>query len=208
MNSEYYFDTIASQWNHIRSEYFEEKLKFQIMDSLNIKGKLCADLGCGTGFISLPLAKEAKAVFSLDISKNMLKEVVIESAKVEIKNIFPLVANMEKLPLFNNTVDFTFSNMSLHHVISPQKAIKEMYRVLSKGGIATISDVEKHNGAWAIEEMYDVWLGFSHEQIKEWLVKAGFKDVKIKSTELKCKGYSSKGEYTETGIFIARGIKE
>jgi ubiquinone/menaquinone biosynthesis C-methylase UbiE len=207
MSSEYYFDKIAAQWNHIRSDYFEERLKLEIIDGLYIKDKICADLGCGTGFVSLPLAREAKAVFSLDISKNMLKEIVKETDKAEIGNVFPLVANMEKLPLFNNTIDFTFSNMSLHHVASPQKAIKEMYRVLAKGGIATISDVEEHNGAWAKEEMYDVWLGFSHEQIKQWLFSAGFKEVEIKSTGLKCKGYSSKGEFTETGIFIAKAVK-
>lgn len=85
---------------------------------------------------------------------------------------------------------------------------EEMFRVLKKDGTVVITDVEEHNGEWARTEMHDEWLGFSHKQIKSWLEKAGFNQVGVKSTELKCKGYSSEGEYTETGIFIARGIKE
>lgn len=83
-----------------------------------------------------------------------------------------------------------------------------MFRVLKKDGTVVITDVEEHNGEWARTEMHDEWLGFSHEQIKNWMEEAGFSQVQVNSTELKCKGYSSKGEYTETGIFVAKGIKE
>jgi 2-polyprenyl-3-methyl-5-hydroxy-6-metoxy-1,4-benzoquinol methylase len=66
MNSLKYFDSIADKWNVIRSEYFEEKLKEIAISKVNILDKICADLGCGTGFISLALAKESKIVFSID----------------------------------------------------------------------------------------------------------------------------------------------
>jgi len=55
--------------------------------------------------------------------------------------------------------------------------------------------------------MFDEWLGFSNEQIINWLDEAGFKNIQIENTDLSCKGYSRKGEYTETGIFIAKGSK-
>jgi hypothetical protein len=42
-----------------------------------------------------------------------------------------------------------------------------------------------------------------NNQMQEWLTDAGFNRVSIGNTKLKCKGYSSKGEYTETGIFIS-----
>ncbi|MDP4089503.1 MAG: SAM-dependent methyltransferase, partial [Bacillota bacterium] len=68
-------------------------------------------------------------------------------------------------------------------------------------------DVMEHNGEWAREEMFDEWLGFSNEQITVWLKAAGFNDIKIENTDLKCKGYSSRGEFTETGIFLASAKK-
>lgn len=55
--------------------------------------------------------------------------------------------------------------------------------------------------------MFDEWLGFSKEQMTNWLEDAGFKNIEIENTNLSCKGYSSKGEYTETGIFLASAVK-
>lgn len=208
MNSVDYFNSIANQWNVIREEYFEEKLKYIALSQFDIKDKICADLGCGTGFISLALLEKAKIVFSIDNSKNMLKELHSTASKKGLKDIYPISGSMENLPLFDKSIDRVFINMALHHIFDAKKAIEEMFRVLKKDGTVVITDVEEHNGEWARTEMHDEWLGFSHKQIKNWLEEAGFSQVQVNSTELKCKGYSSKGEYTETGIFVAKGIKE
>lgn len=208
MNSVEYFNSIANQWNVIREEYFEEKLKYIALSQFDIKDKICADLGCGTGFISLALLEKAKIVFSIDNSKNMLKELHSTASKKGLKDIYPISGSMENLPLFDKSIDRVFINMALHHIFDAKKAIEEMFRVLKKDGTVVITDVEEHNGEWARTEMHDEWLGFSHEQIKNWMEEAGFSQVQVNSTELKCKGYSSKGEYTETGIFVAKGIKE
>ena len=208
MDSIEYFNSIAKQWNVIREEYFEEKLKYIALSQFDIKDKICADLGCGTGFISLALLEEAKIVFSIDNSKNMLKELHSVASKKGLKDIYPIKGSMEDLPLFDKSIDRVYINMALHHIFDAKKAIAEMFRVLKKDGTVVITDVEEHNGEWARTEMHDEWLGFSHEQIKNWLEEAHFNQVQVNSTELKCKGYSSKGEYTETGIFIAKGIKE
>lgn len=208
MNSVEYFNSIANQWNVIREEYFEEKLKYIALSQFDIRDKICADLGCGTGFISLALLEKAKIVFSIDNSRNMLKELHSTASKKGLKDIYPISGSMENLPLFDRSIDRVFINMALHHIFDAKKAIEEMFRVLKKDGTVVITDVEEHNGEWARTEMHDEWLGFSHEQIKNWLEEAGFSQVQVNSTELKCKGYSSKGEYTETGIFVAKGIKE
>ncbi|AWI06166.1 class I SAM-dependent methyltransferase [Clostridium drakei] len=208
MNSVEYFNSIANQWNVIREEYFEEKLKYIALSQFDIRDKICADLGCGTGFISLALLEKAKIVFSIDNSRNMLKELHSTASKKGLKDIYPISGSMENLPLFDKSIDRVFINMALHHIFDAKKAIEEMFRVLKKDGTVVITDVEEHNGEWARTEMHDEWLGFLHEQIKNWLEEAGFSQVQVNSTELKCKGYSSRGEYTETGIFVAKGIKE
>lgn len=203
MNSLQYFDSIAKNWNVIRSEYFEEKLKYKILSVMDVKNKVVADLGCGTGFVSLALANEAGIVFSIDNSINMLKELKTSALKRNLKNIYPIKSSVDNLALFDDSLDAIFINMALHHIKDAEKAIAEMFRVLKSGGVAVISDVMEHDGEWARVEMFDEWLGFSNEQITAWLSKADFKDIKIENTDLKCKGYSSGGEYTETGIFLA-----
>jgi hypothetical protein len=82
-----------------------------------------------------------------------------------------------------------------------------MYRVLKTGGRVVISDVYKHDGEWAKEEMHDEWLGFSENEIREWFENTRFKNIEIEDTKLKATGVSSKGEHTETGIFLATAIK-
>ncbi|MBD5638054.1 class I SAM-dependent methyltransferase [Clostridium botulinum] len=207
MNSLQYFDSIAPNWNVIRSEYFEERLKYKILSITNIKDKIVGDLGCGTGFVSLAVANEASIVFSIDNSINMLKELSASASKKDYKNIYPIKSSLDNLAIFDESLNVVFINMALHHIKDAKKAIAEMYRVLKKDGVVVISDVREHNGEWAKEEMFDEWLGFSKEQMTNWLEDAGFENIEIENTNLSCKGYSSKGEYTETGIFLASAVK-
>ncbi|MGE5632372.1 MAG: class I SAM-dependent methyltransferase [Caulobacteraceae bacterium] len=207
MSSVNYFDSIAEKWNEIRTEYYAEELRDIALSRIDTKDKICSDLGCGTGFISLGLAEKAKLVFSIDNSTNMLKELSKTSASENKDNIYPIRGNMDNIPLFDCSIDVIFTNMALHHVADAKKAISEIFRILKPGGTAVIADVEEHSGYWAIEEMHDVWLGFSKNQLIEWFEEAGFDEIDITSTGLRCKGYSRKGEYTETGIFIAIGKK-
>ncbi|APH16724.1 methyltransferase small domain protein [Clostridium sporogenes] len=207
MNSLQYFDSIAQEWNVIRSEYFEERLKYKILSITNIKDKIVGDLGCGTGFVSLAVANEASIVFSIDNSINMLRELSTSASKKDYKNIYPIKSSLDNLAIFDESLNVVFINMALHHIKNAKKAIAEMYRVLKKDGVVVISDVREHDGEWAKEEMFDEWLGFSKEQMTNWLEDAGFKNIEIENTNLSCKGYSSKGEYTETGIFLASAVK-
>ncbi|MDV4151153.1 methyltransferase domain-containing protein [Clostridium sp. AL.422] len=208
MNSVQYFDSVAEKWNVIRSEYFEERLKYKLLSLTNIKDKVVADLGCGTGFVSLALANEASIVFSVDNSKNMLKQLKGNALDKNHQNIYLIKSSLDNLTLFDESVDVIFINMALHHIKDAEKAISEMHRVLKKDGVVIISDVMEHDGEWAREEMFDEWLGFSNEQIINWLEGTGFNNIQIENTDLSCKGYSSKGEYTEVGIFIAKAIKK
>lgn len=208
MNSIQYFDSIAEKWNIIRSDYFEERLKYKILSITNIKDKVVADLGCGTGFVSLALVNEASIVFSVDNSSNMLKQLRANALDKNYKNLYLIKSSLDSLSLFDESVDIVFINMALHHIKDAKKAISEMHRVLKKDGVVIISDVMEHNGELAREEMFDEWLGFSNKQIENWLEEAGFNSIQIENTDLSCKGYSSKGEFTETGIFIAKATKK
>lgn len=200
MGSVDYFNEIAQSWNVIRSEYFDERLKYKVLSKVNIKDKVVADLGCGTGFLSLALALDASIVFSIDQSVNMLVETRKLMDTKKFDNVYPIKSSIDSLALFDESVDVVFINMALHHVKDAKKAIEEMFRIIKKDGTLIISDVQEHNGEWARTEMFDEWLGFSNNQIEEWLKSAGFNLVNIENTDLLCKGYSSK-EWTKPSPF-------
>lgn len=207
MNSKKYFNAIANEWNGLSRTYFKEELRDKVIDKLDLKNKVVADLGAGTGFISLKASRDASIVFSLDLSKNMLRELSNEIKTKEIKNIYPIKCNVEKIPLFDESVDIVFMNMALHHTHHPNIVLKEISRILKKGGKVIITDVQKHYSLWAREEMFDVWLGFENKQLEKWYKDAGFIDISIEDTGLKAIGESSFGEKIEVEIFIAEGTK-
>lgn len=125
MNSVNYFNSIAKEWNRIRVEYFKDELRERAINSVDINNKVIADLGAGTGFISLEIAKKANIVFSVDSSKNMLGELYKAAKESNLNNIYPINSEVEDLPLFDDSIDLIFMNMALHHVENPGKAIKE-----------------------------------------------------------------------------------
>ena len=207
MSSLNYFNSIAKDWNSIRVDYFKDELRDIAINRVDLNNKVVADLGAGTGFISLKVAEKADIVFSIDASKNMLRELNKSAQSLSLKNIYPITGDLESLPLFDNSVDVVFINMALHHVVNPDKAIKEMKRILKDGGTVIITDVEEHDGTWAIDEMNDVWLGFNHRDLKKWYEEAKFKNIDIKDTGLVATGFSSKGHVIKPKIFMAVGTK-
>lgn len=203
MNSVNYFNSIAKEWNRIRVEYFKDELRERTINSVDINNKVIADLGAGTGFISLEIAKKANIVFSVDSSKNMLGELYKAAKENNLNNIYPINSEVEDLPLFDDSIDLIFMNMALHHVENPGKAIKEIYRILKPCGKVIITDVLEHDGQWAREEMFDVWLGFNYDQLINWFEEAYFKNIYVSNTGLVARGESSLGEVIEPGIFMA-----
>jgi len=87
------------------------------------------DLGCGEGTRLNYLCRNPKNCVGIDISSK-----AIELARKSYPNISFLNANLEKLPLKNETFDLVYSAFVLEHLEKPEKVIKEAIRVLKKGG--------------------------------------------------------------------------
>ncbi|MCK4307752.1 class I SAM-dependent methyltransferase [candidate division WOR-3 bacterium] len=108
------------------------------IDSLgDVRGKFLLDLGCGIGEISYFLAKKGSAVVGIDISRGMLNlsSKRIRDNKFEEKANF-LKMTTEKVGFKDNSFDAVFGGYILHHT-EVELTIKEVYRVLKKGGKAT-----------------------------------------------------------------------
>jgi len=99
------------------------------------------DLACGYGRFTIPLAKQGYNIQGLDISPNLLKK-ARETAKKQKLNIRLTEGNMTKLPYKNNAFDAIICMWSAFTELPREKeqirALKEMLRVLDKGGFAFI----------------------------------------------------------------------
>lgn len=96
------------------------------------------DLGCGTGYYlfllsSLPVKLN---LIGLDSDKKALEE-----AKESLKNrkIRFILGDSHKLPFKENTFDKIVASEVLEHLDNDEKALKEMYRVLKRGGVLVVS---------------------------------------------------------------------
>jgi ubiquinone/menaquinone biosynthesis C-methylase UbiE len=204
MNSKEYFEKVADQWDEMRSSFFSEKVREKAYRVADIKkGKQAADIGAGTGFVTEGLVREGLDVVAVDQSQTMIEEL-----KRKFPDIDCRYGEAENLPIASETMDYVFANMYLHHVERPASAIKEMTRILTKGGQLVITDLDEHNFEFLKREHHDRWMGFKREAILKWFTDAGLTDVKVECVGQNCCANSCDGTNSaEVSIFIARGIK-
>jgi len=198
---------MAENWDDMRTSFFSEEVREVAYTLANIqKGNIAADIGAGTGFMTEGLLKAGLKVVAIDQSENML-----DSMKQKFKDYYGLsciIGDSDTLPIDEQSVNYAFANMYLHHVVEPSIAINELYRILKSGGKLVITYLDEHTFTFLKTEQHDVWMGFDRNQIKDWFLQAGFKDVTISCVGCNCcSGSKNNDETASISIFAAYGVK-
>lgn len=180
-----FFDQVASEWEEISRQYYDESIKNKIIEKQILKPDMTAvDLGSGDGYISRAVAGIVKKVIAIDISGEMLEQLQKKAAQNAIKNIETIETEAQEVPLQDSTADIVFANMFLHHIEDPEEIIHEIFRIVKPGGMAVVSDFHQHENDEMKKKMHDVWNGFNISDIKKWFKKSGFKNINVET--LKC----------------------
>ena len=205
MSSKDYFDRVAQDWDEMRENFFSDEVRMKALSIAAVqKGKIAADIGAGTGFISEGLIQAGLQVIAVDQSETILKEMKRKFADIE--TIDYRVGQAQNLPIPDETVDYAFANMYLHHVESPPEAIEEMVRILKPAGKLVITDLDEHEFDFLREEHHDRWMGFKRADIVAWFQSAGLTEICVDSIGACCEAQSSCGsEFASIGIFVASG---
>lgn len=131
-----------SKWERLISEEREKNLNrerfFEI--SQPNKNEVWADIGCGPGYFTLPLAQKVLKVFAVDISENMLKICQSRAEKAGIQNISYVKSSGDSFNLELDSIDKVLLVNVLHEFNDLKKAILEINRILHVGGLAYIID--------------------------------------------------------------------
>jgi arsenite methyltransferase len=153
-----------------------------------VSGEICVDLGCGRGNDALRLAEEVGFtgfVHGIDISDGMIAKAETTAKKLGTKNIKFHKAELENLPLEDNSVDLIISNCTINHSSDKQKVWTEISRILRNGGRFIISDIyaasdvpeEYRNNPQAVAEC---WAGaVTRKEYLEHVKGAGLKKIEI-----------------------------
>jgi arsenite methyltransferase len=108
------------------------------------KGDTVVDLGSGAGndcFIARQEVGDTGKVIGIDMTEEMIERAKANALKLNFTNMEFILADIENLPLSDNTADVVISNCVLNLVPSKEKAFNEIYRILKPGGHFSISDL-------------------------------------------------------------------
>jgi arsenite methyltransferase len=172
-------------------------------------GETCVDLGSGRGNDVIRLAEEVGEngfVFGIDISEGMIAKANATLEKFEVQNARILKAELESLPLRDNSIHLVISNCTINHASDKPAVWSEVHRILKSGGRFVVSDIyavqpiaEKYrNDPAAVAEC---WAGsVTRAEYLTMLEKAGFNDIKIfEESEPYAKGQAEVASFTISG---------
>ena len=205
MSSKDYFDRVADRWDEMRSGFFSENVRESAYKAAGIQtGRQAADIGAGTGFVTEGLIRQGLEVIAVDESGAMLAELKGKYPDLDCRQ-----GEAENLPLPDDAVDYVFANMYLHHVARPSAAIKEMTRILKKGGRLVITDLDEHEFEFLKREHHDRWMGFIREDVANWFKASNLIEVKVDCVGSNCCADSADGSGSaKVSIFVASGTKK
>lgn len=168
------------------------------------EGEVVVDLGCGGGLDVLLAAKRVgptgKAV-GIDMTPDMLERAKAGAEKVGATNVEFLLANIDQMPLADDSVDCILSNCVINLAPDKPAVFREMLRVLKPGGRLAISDIalRRELPPEIAESMVAYVACFAGammiDEYKRLLEEAGFQAVAIRDTG------SDLNVYSQTGAF-------
>ncbi|MFZ5470822.1 MAG: ArsR/SmtB family transcription factor [Myxococcota bacterium] len=158
-----------------------------------------ADFGCGTGVLSVAMARWAKRVVAIDRSTDALAKAKERAARERLKNVRFLRKDLHALSLPDASVDLVVLSQSLHHVEDPPAVLREAARILRRGGRVMVLELMPHGEKWVKERLGHLHLGFSPVRLEGELARAGFTAVTRES--------HAKNGGTEFRVFLLTGAK-
>jgi ubiquinone/menaquinone biosynthesis C-methylase UbiE len=143
----------------------------RVIDTLALpKGAVVADIGAGTGYFSVRLAKAPAApkVYAVDVEKSMVEYVRRRAAKEGLKNVVPIQATADRTNL-PEPVDLVVIVDTYHHIPKREAYFRTLRQSLKPSARVAIIDFRKGAPSGPPEQFR-----FTPEQISAEMKQAGF----------------------------------
>ncbi len=142
-------------WQQLNQEQFDQavdlfvgRLKVNNFDMEWFKDKRCLDVGCGSGRIMQALLNlGAQEVAGVDANTAAVGERIKDPRTIMVDG------NIHNLPFPDNSFDFVCCNGLLHRKENPELILKEMNRVLKKGGHLFLYVLDPDSVDWEVVDV-------------------------------------------------------
>jgi 2-polyprenyl-6-hydroxyphenyl methylase/3-demethylubiquinone-9 3-methyltransferase len=108
----------------------------------SLRGAVIVDLGCGGGFLSVPLAERGADVFAVDISHGSLAAALAESSRRGV-TCRTVRGDLRRIPIATATADLVLLSDVLEHVDDPAAALREAARIARAGGRVFVNTINR-----------------------------------------------------------------
>ncbi len=108
------------------------------------RGQCVLEYGCGDEIMAFDLAHTARQVTGIDISDVAIQKAQLTASQRNLPNVKFTVDNAEDMRLPDGSVDVVIGAGIIHH-LDIAKALEELRRVLSVGGVAIFAEPLGHN---------------------------------------------------------------
>ena len=137
------------------------------------------DFGCGTGVLTVEIARWAKRVVAIDANPSALAQARERAQRAGATNVSFLCEDLHRLSLPDARKDLVVISQSLHHVEDPTTVLGEAGRILRPGGRLLLLELMPHEERWVRERLGHRHLGFDPEALRGMLKEVGFSKVEL-----------------------------
>ncbi len=148
---------------------------------------LAVDAGTGDGVLLEMLSPLFEEVLAFDRSSERLEAARERTLSRGLRNIAFEVGELESSTVRRAVerrhaagADLVIASRVLHHAPQPKRAVAALAALLRAGGTLLVIDYAPHDEATMSAEQADVWMGFSHTELRELAEAAGLTRISVR----------------------------
>ena len=135
-----------------------------------------ADLGCGTGSLSVEIARWARSVLAIDNNPDAVIAARERAGREEARNVEFVAADLHDFST-RRRFDLVVASQSLHFLDDPTRVIRNARKLLKKGGRLLVLELLPHGEDWVRERLGHRYLGFDPAELAATFEAEGFASI-------------------------------